>query len=523
MNRTLSLSALLAAALSGTAWASPSTTFYEGHLTDTETEEPLDGDYTLTFTFYSGDYGTVPVWTETHEVDVVAGYVRVELGTVAPIGLNVLRTRDLALEVKVEEDALWPRLKVGAVPYAMLSRYADDAVGDIHPRTVSVGGQQVIDANGRWVGPAIEVDPGPEGPQGPQGPRGFDGPIGPQGPVGPQGPIGLTGPQGPQGEVGPQGPIGLQGEVGPQGPIGLTGPQGLQGEVGPQGPIGLTGLACWDLDESGWCDPGLEDLDDSGDCDVLDCRGAPGPQGVQGEVGPQGPQGLPGEIGPQGPIGLTGPQGAPGEVGPQGPPGEVGPIGPIGPIGLQGPQGEVGPQGPPGLPGEIGPQGPEGLPGPVGPQGLAGENGLDGISCWDDDADHVCDPHEDADADGSCDAVDCRVRIAGANVVTIAHVQGIDAVDETHDVEGVGLLVIDDEGLGTWLSGLTGGTLGQVVHLTPDTTSDLNSWIYLRAHARSDDAGFLLDYDYYLWNQSGVTLVKDVAGWRVVGSNYYGP
>ena len=66
-----------------------------------------------------------------------------------------------------------------------------------------------------------------------------------------------------------------------------------------------------------------------------------GPQGLQGEVGPQGPQGLQGEVGPQGPQGLQG------EVGPQGP---------------QGLQGEIGPQGPQGLQGEIGPQGPQGEP-----------------------------------------------------------------------------------------------------------------------------------------------------------------
>lgn len=43
------------------------------------------------------------------------------------------------------------------------------------------------------------------------------------------------------------------------------GPQGIQGEPGPQGPVG--------------------------------------PQGIQGEIGPQGPQGIQGETGPQGPAG----------------------------------------------------------------------------------------------------------------------------------------------------------------------------------------------------------------------------
>jgi hypothetical protein len=65
-----------------------------------------------------------------------------------------------------------------------------------------------------------------------------------------------------------------------------------------------------------------------------------GPQGIQGEPGPEGPQGVqgaPGETGPAGPQGIAGPQG---EVGAQGEPGPAGP---------EGPQGEPGPQGPPGM------------------------------------------------------------------------------------------------------------------------------------------------------------------------------
>lgn len=61
-----------------------------------------------------------------------------------------------------------------------------------------------------------------------------------------------------------------------------------------------------------------------------------GPQGPQGETGPQGPQGPQGETGPQGP------QGPQGETGPQGPQGQQGPRGVTGATGPQGPQGEKG-------------------------------------------------------------------------------------------------------------------------------------------------------------------------------------
>ena len=64
-----------------------------------------------------------------------------------------------------------------------------------------------------------------------------------------------------------------------------------------------------------------------------------GPQGEQGETGPQGPQGEQGETGPQGP------QGEQGETGAQGPQGEKGDTGAQGPQGEQGPQGATGADG----------------------------------------------------------------------------------------------------------------------------------------------------------------------------------
>lgn len=53
----------------------------------------------------------------------------------------------------------------------------------------------------------------------------------------------------------------------------------------------------------------------------LDLGRVVGPQGLQGETGPQGPKGDTGDVGPQGPKGETG------DVGPQGPQGETGPAG----------------------------------------------------------------------------------------------------------------------------------------------------------------------------------------------------
>lgn len=87
---------------------------------------------------------------------------------------------------------------------------------------------------------------------------------------------------------------------------------------------------------------------------------SPGPQGPQGQTGPQGPTGPQGQTGPQGP------KGDPGDTGPQGEPGPKGDKGDTGDIGPQGPEGPQGPQGPKGDPGDTGPTGPQGPKGDTG-------------------------------------------------------------------------------------------------------------------------------------------------------------
>ncbi len=50
---------------------------------------------------------------------------------------------------------------------------------------------------------------------------------------------------------------------------------------GVNGTSGTDGVACWDLNGDGVCDPS-EDVDGSGNCDVDDCQGAPGEPGSAG-------------------------------------------------------------------------------------------------------------------------------------------------------------------------------------------------------------------------------------------------
>ena len=300
----------------------PSRLVIQGYLTDSSYQLPLHGTHTFTATLYdlsgrttdyqsSGGTATDPLglgavlWTETMTVTVDNGRYSLLLGAEAanPLPSDLLASDQVELGLAVDQDSeMTPRLKLteGSVPFALRAREAERVNGDISPRSLTVGGQLVINEAGEWVGP----DSGLVGPEGPEGP---EGPAGAQGEAGPPGPAGETGPAGPPGEAGPQGPKGDTGPAGPQGPAGdtgATGPQGPQGEAGPTGPQG--------------------------------------PKGDIGPVGPQGIQGVPGATGPQGPAGNTGPRGPQGNTGPQGPEGPAGPMGPSGPAGPIGPPGPAG-------------------------------------------------------------------------------------------------------------------------------------------------------------------------------------
>lgn len=104
----------------------------------------------------------------------------------------------------------------------------------------------------------------------------------------------------------------------------------------------------------------------------------PGPQGVQGQTGPQGPVGPQGDPGPQGPQGIKGDPGDTGPQGLQGPPGEKGDPGAQGPKGDQGDPGPQGPKGDKGEKGDPGDTGPTGSEGPQGPKGDTGDTGPEG-------------------------------------------------------------------------------------------------------------------------------------------------
>ncbi|HHH11886.1 MAG TPA: collagen-like protein [Sorangium sp.] len=74
------------------------------------------------------------------------------------------------------------------------------------------------------------------------------------------------------------------------GTAGKDGEAGAPGEAGIDGQDGKDGIHCWDDNENGSCDTGVEDSNGDGACDVKDCGGV-------GPAGPPGLQGLPGKDG----------------------------------------------------------------------------------------------------------------------------------------------------------------------------------------------------------------------------------
>ncbi|MCB9730709.1 MAG: hypothetical protein H6746_19720 [Deltaproteobacteria bacterium] len=426
--------------LSSVAAASvPSTLTHQGRLT-TADGETIDADMSAVFTIYGSPDGDDVRWQETQRLEIRGSWFTVQLGALTPFGDTFRDGGELWLGVAVDgDDEMLPRSPVGTAPYAMV---ADDAVGDIHPRTISVNGSVVVDAHGRWVGSPAGLQ-GPAGEDGegvtvtevPPGAacanggvridsidgtsvvcNGANGPVGPVGPAGPVGPVGPVGAAGDsvvltseaEGEHCPHGGVSIRsgfeivylcnGAPGSDGHDGLTGAQGEPGASVVASSV-AAGEACEfggaRFDVEGFeptyaCNgaPGMAGAEGAeGPMGPQGPQGEPGVQGLQGEAGPMGPQGETGPMGPQGEVGPTGPQGKIGASGPQGPrgaQGEVGPVGPQGPqgeVGLTGPQGEVGPmgpQGPQGPQGEVGLTGPQGEVGPMGPQGEVGLTGPQG-------------------------------------------------------------------------------------------------------------------------------------------------
>jgi hypothetical protein len=224
--------AMLCIATQALAADVPQAVTHQGRLYDNK-GAPVTGTLEVVFSIYQAVGAATPIWTEKLSVTFEDGYFSANLGELTPLkGILDGSVRYFGVQVGAEPE-MTPRVPVNSVPYALV---AGNAVGDLTPTTISIGGAPVIDATGKWVGD-------PTGLVGPTGADGAVGPIGPIGPTGADGAMGPMGPAGATGAIGPMGPMGVAGPVGAAGPTGAAGPAGAAGATGAAGPAGATGAA----------------------------------------------------------------------------------------------------------------------------------------------------------------------------------------------------------------------------------------------------------------------------------------
>jgi len=132
----------------------PVTLNHQGLLVD-DAGLPMQGEPVLTLKLYESIDAPGPVWGEELQVLLVDGYYTVRLGLQNSLA-GVFDGRQLYLGVEVNHGGeLQPRHPIASVPYAFV---AGNVLGDITPRSISVGGRLIVDEQGRLVG--LEDDGG---------------------------------------------------------------------------------------------------------------------------------------------------------------------------------------------------------------------------------------------------------------------------------------------------------------------------------------------------------------------------
>ena len=112
---------------------------------------PVSGAQPVKFSLYAAAGGGSPLWSETQTITFNNGSYGVSLGSVTALTPGLFTGATLYLGIAVGSDAeMTPRQPVTSVPYAIA---ATNVIGDITPKSVTVGGTKVIDASGKWVGP----------------------------------------------------------------------------------------------------------------------------------------------------------------------------------------------------------------------------------------------------------------------------------------------------------------------------------------------------------------------------------
>jgi hypothetical protein len=159
MRKSLLILALLSCS---PAWAVPTPLTTQGRLMDAD-GVAVEGTLELTFRLTDAEVGGEVLWSATQTVDFRNGYYAALLGadeSSNPLTDEILDQWPVWLEIQVSgQPPMAPRSALSSAPYARLAGRAEEVIGGVvDARSLRVGGVEVVDASGAWVGAPTAVE-----------------------------------------------------------------------------------------------------------------------------------------------------------------------------------------------------------------------------------------------------------------------------------------------------------------------------------------------------------------------------
>ncbi len=142
------------------SFAIPQNLSQQGRLLDSDSI-PVEGNHYVTFRIFESQASTNSLWTESLSVNFENGFYTVVLGENIsnPLDTEIFGNEPLYLELQFESaPPFLPRQLLKSIPYSLYSGVAESLEGgSVKATQIEVGGTTVIDSNGAWVGPTINL------------------------------------------------------------------------------------------------------------------------------------------------------------------------------------------------------------------------------------------------------------------------------------------------------------------------------------------------------------------------------
>jgi hypothetical protein len=145
---------------SSNVFAVPQTLSQQGRLLDSN-DSPIEGSHLLIFRLFASNIAVQPLWQEDLTVNFENGFYTVVLGSDVSNQLHpeIFEQDPLYLELQLDsESPFFPRQKINTGPYAVRSGVAESLDGgNVNATQIQVGGMVVIDTDGSWIGPTMNL------------------------------------------------------------------------------------------------------------------------------------------------------------------------------------------------------------------------------------------------------------------------------------------------------------------------------------------------------------------------------